>query len=225
MGFSRHEYWSGLPGPPPGDRPNPGRSNLHLQRLRQGRQILYRGTPGEAPGFLLLEAKASCQSIRESTAGQSGQGGKPWRAEQELTRPLQRAVQTQPLRPPLLPAQLRTEVLGRGTSREPPSLLRTADCSGPCLPSQQLFLQPLSPPLDGCQKQHATHSPRCPGIQGYSQNGHHKQSTTAPSGPPSGAPPLADLGSRTEELGNLPQVTRPEAIELVASLLAFQWPP
>ena len=24
MGFSRQEYWSGLPGPPPGDRPNSG---------------------------------------------------------------------------------------------------------------------------------------------------------------------------------------------------------
>ena len=24
MGFSRHEYWSGLPFPPPGDLPHPG---------------------------------------------------------------------------------------------------------------------------------------------------------------------------------------------------------
>ena len=24
MGFSRREYWSGLPGPPPGDLPDPG---------------------------------------------------------------------------------------------------------------------------------------------------------------------------------------------------------
>ena len=24
MGVSRQEYWSGLPGPPPGDLPNPG---------------------------------------------------------------------------------------------------------------------------------------------------------------------------------------------------------
>ena len=24
MGFSRQEYWSGLPSPPPGDFPNPG---------------------------------------------------------------------------------------------------------------------------------------------------------------------------------------------------------
>ena len=30
--FSRHEYWSGLPFPPPGDLPDPG-SNVHLLRL------------------------------------------------------------------------------------------------------------------------------------------------------------------------------------------------
>ena len=24
LGFARHEYWSGLPFPPPGDLPNPG---------------------------------------------------------------------------------------------------------------------------------------------------------------------------------------------------------
>ena len=29
MGFSRQEYWSGMPFPPPGDLPDPG-SNLHL---------------------------------------------------------------------------------------------------------------------------------------------------------------------------------------------------
>jgi len=32
MGFSRQEYWSGLPFPPPGDLPTRG-SNLHLLRL------------------------------------------------------------------------------------------------------------------------------------------------------------------------------------------------
>ena len=28
MGFSRQEYWSGLPGPPPGDLPDPGTEPL-----------------------------------------------------------------------------------------------------------------------------------------------------------------------------------------------------
>ena len=30
MGFSRKEYWSGLPCPPPGDLPNPGIKSLSL---------------------------------------------------------------------------------------------------------------------------------------------------------------------------------------------------
>ena len=34
MGFSRQEYWSGLPCPPPGDLPNPG-MNLGLPHCRQ----------------------------------------------------------------------------------------------------------------------------------------------------------------------------------------------
>ena len=37
MGFSRQEYWIELPGPPPGDHPNPG-SNPGLLHCRQ---ILY----------------------------------------------------------------------------------------------------------------------------------------------------------------------------------------
>ena len=37
MGFSRQEYWSGLPFPSPGDLPNPG-SNLGFLHCRQ---ILY----------------------------------------------------------------------------------------------------------------------------------------------------------------------------------------
>ena len=30
MGFSRQEYWSGLPCPPPGDRPNPGNESTSV---------------------------------------------------------------------------------------------------------------------------------------------------------------------------------------------------
>ena len=30
MGFSRQEYWSGLPFPPPGDLPNPGMEPVPL---------------------------------------------------------------------------------------------------------------------------------------------------------------------------------------------------
>ena len=31
MGFSRQDYWSGLPCPPPGDRPNPGIEPVSLK--------------------------------------------------------------------------------------------------------------------------------------------------------------------------------------------------
>ena len=40
MGFSRQEYWSGLPCPPPGDLPDPG-LNLHSYNSCIGRRIVY----------------------------------------------------------------------------------------------------------------------------------------------------------------------------------------
>ena len=40
VGFSRQEYWNGLPFPSPGDLPNPG-INLWLSRPLLGRRILY----------------------------------------------------------------------------------------------------------------------------------------------------------------------------------------
>ena len=40
MGFSRQEYWKGLPCPPPGDLPDQ-ESNLHLLCLQHCRRILY----------------------------------------------------------------------------------------------------------------------------------------------------------------------------------------
>ena len=33
MGFSRQEYWNGLPSPPPGDRPDPGIKRASLMSL------------------------------------------------------------------------------------------------------------------------------------------------------------------------------------------------
>ena len=46
-GFSRQEYWSGLPFPPPGDLPNPGISCVSCISCI-GRQILYHCTTWEA---------------------------------------------------------------------------------------------------------------------------------------------------------------------------------
>ena len=41
MGFSRQEYWSGLPCPPPGDLPNPGIKPVSLTCTCTGRWVLY----------------------------------------------------------------------------------------------------------------------------------------------------------------------------------------
>ena len=41
MGFSRQEYWSGLPSHPPGDPPNPG-NQIHISYIScTGRRVLY----------------------------------------------------------------------------------------------------------------------------------------------------------------------------------------
>ena len=41
MGFSREEYWYGLPWPPPGDLPNPGIKPASPASSCIDRQILY----------------------------------------------------------------------------------------------------------------------------------------------------------------------------------------
>ena len=41
MGFSRQEYWSGLPCPAPGDLPNPGIRPIVSYTSCNGRQVLY----------------------------------------------------------------------------------------------------------------------------------------------------------------------------------------
>ena len=53
MGFSREEYWSGLPFPSPGDHPNQGiKPHLpHFPHLLHCRWILYHWATGEAAYF------------------------------------------------------------------------------------------------------------------------------------------------------------------------------
>ena len=47
MGFSRQEYWSGLPCPPPGDLPNPG--------IEPGSLALHADSlPSKSPGSIFL---------------------------------------------------------------------------------------------------------------------------------------------------------------------------
>ena len=71
MGFSRQEYWSGLPFPMPGNLPNPGNiSNPGIERLLLSRWILYHRATWEAQHFQLLYSKTfftflQCPSERE----------------------------------------------------------------------------------------------------------------------------------------------------------------
>ena len=41
MGFSKREYWSGLPCPSPGDLPDPGIKLVSLMSPATGRRVLY----------------------------------------------------------------------------------------------------------------------------------------------------------------------------------------
>jgi len=48
-GFSRQEYWSGLPFPSPGDLPDSGIKATSLYIFCTGRQVLYHCATWEAP--------------------------------------------------------------------------------------------------------------------------------------------------------------------------------
>ena len=54
MGFSRQEYWSGLPSPPPGDLPNPGIEPASL-----------------ALAGVFFTTRATCEALREFAKIQS----------------------------------------------------------------------------------------------------------------------------------------------------------
>ena len=65
MEFSRQEYWSELPCPPPGDLPD-SETNLHLLHCRQ---IRYCWVTGEAGGMSLTEAKCQVWKWKEKRLG------------------------------------------------------------------------------------------------------------------------------------------------------------
>ena len=50
MGFSRQEYWSGLPCPPPGDLPDPGNEPVSLMSLHW-HEFFTTEPSGEKPQF------------------------------------------------------------------------------------------------------------------------------------------------------------------------------
>ena len=52
MGFSRQEYWSGLPCPPPGDLPNPGIEPVSLMSPALAGGFFTTSATWEAPPLL-----------------------------------------------------------------------------------------------------------------------------------------------------------------------------
>ena len=62
MGFSRQEYWSGLPFPPPGDPPNPGMepasSALQVESLLLSHHGVLVPQPGIEPATPALDAES-----------------------------------------------------------------------------------------------------------------------------------------------------------------------
>ena len=55
MGFSRQEYWSGLPCPPPGDLPDPWSEPVSLTSPALAGRFFTTSTAWEAPWFLLFD--------------------------------------------------------------------------------------------------------------------------------------------------------------------------
>ena len=52
LGFSRQEYWSGVPFPPPGDLPGSGTESRSLRSTALAGEFFTTDATGEAPSYL-----------------------------------------------------------------------------------------------------------------------------------------------------------------------------
>ena len=66
MGFSRQEYWSGLPYPPPEDLPNPGIELKSFESPALADEVFSTSTTWEDQRSLYMPAKASSALSKES---------------------------------------------------------------------------------------------------------------------------------------------------------------
>ena len=67
MGFSRQEYWSGLPFPPPGDLPKDGTHVSCLLRWQVGSlPLALPGKPGSSNNLLEKKKKKKRQKLKDS---------------------------------------------------------------------------------------------------------------------------------------------------------------
>ena len=73
MGFSRQEYWSGLPCPPPGDPPNPGTEPSSLMSPALAGGFFTTSVTWEAPRQILPVFKyMKDDDIKENLCGPRG---------------------------------------------------------------------------------------------------------------------------------------------------------
>ena len=63
MGFSRQEYWSGLPVPPPGDLPNPGIEPRSLALQEDSLLSEHQGSP--MMGFAPKQTEGQFQAVNQ----------------------------------------------------------------------------------------------------------------------------------------------------------------
>ena len=66
MGFSRQEYWSGLPFPSPGDLPNPG--------IKPGSPALQASSSQTELSEVILEKNKGIETIKRSMVARVGLG-------------------------------------------------------------------------------------------------------------------------------------------------------
>ena len=64
MGFSRQEYWSGLPCPPSGDLPNPGIAPTSLISPALAGRFFTTSATGEAPFGAQMSDKTNGREMR-----------------------------------------------------------------------------------------------------------------------------------------------------------------
>ena len=66
MGFSRQEYWTGMPFPSPGDLPDPGIKPTSLYISSTGRWVLYHHLPPGKPVSVIIAKRYKDVRIQKS---------------------------------------------------------------------------------------------------------------------------------------------------------------
>ena len=80
IGFSRQEYWSGLPFPPAGDLPNPGIEPVSLWSPELAGGFFTTSATWEAQDLFILAVQHSMQDLRALTRDQTRA---PWSGNME----------------------------------------------------------------------------------------------------------------------------------------------